>query len=321
MPERPHLVILDGYTLNPGDLSWNKVKALGPTTVYEASAPAQIVARSREADILLVNKVVIDRSVLEALPQLRCICVTATGYNNIDLEAARERGIPVCNVVGYGTDSVAQHVFALLLRLTNQVEAHHRSVQRGDWSRQPHFSYSVAPIIELAGKTMGIYGFGRIGQKVGAIARAFGMAVIATHKHPQRDARPWVRFVDLNELFEKSDVLTLHVPLTEENEGLVNAERLRQMKPSAYLINTGRGGLVAEKDLREALRAGEIRAAALDVLSEEPPPADHPLLGLPNCILTPHNAWASREARDRLLDGVVKNIRAFLAGKPENVVN
>ena len=315
------IVVLDGYTLNPGDLSWNKVKALGHLTVFNESKADEVMPRSRQAEILLVNKAIIDQPVLDQLPELRCICVTATGYNNIDLDGTRERGIPVCNVVGYGTDAVAQHVFALLLRLTNQVEAHNQSVKRGDWSRQPHFSYTLSPIVELAGKTIGIYGFGRIGRKVGEIALAFGMDVIAFHKHPGRDARPGVRFVDLDELFAGSDVLTLHAPLTEENAGVISRQRLQQMKSSAYLINTSRGGLINEVDLKEALLAGDVAAAALDVLSVEPPAADHPLFEVDNCILTPHNAWATREARERLLDGTVENIRAFISGKVRNVVN
>ncbi len=321
MRPRPRIVILDGHTLNPGDLSWNKVKAQGRTEVYEQTEPHQLLERAREAEILLVNKVIIDRPAIDQLPKLRCICVTATGYNNIDLAAARERGIPVCNVDGYGTAAVAQHVFALLLRLTNQVEPHNQSVRQGDWSKQSHFSYTLSPLVELAGKTLGIYGFGRIGQKAGEIARAFGMDIIAVHKHPRRDARPWVRFVELDELFSASDVLTLHAPLNEENRGLVDANRLRQMKPAAFLINTARGGFIVENDLREALLNQVIAGAALDVLQQEPPPADHPLFAVPNCILTPHNAWASREARERLLEGAVANICAFRKGQPQNVVN
>ena len=320
-PARPRIVVLDGHTLNPGDLSWNKLRALGQVNVYEYSAPEQIPERAAEADIILVNKAVIDKAQLARLPALKCICVTATGYNNVDAEQAGKRNIPVCNAVGYGTGSVAQHVFALLLELTNKVQAHHESVLAGQWERSRDFCYTLTPIPELDGRVMGIYGFGRIGQRVAAIAQAFGMEVLATHKHPERDARPGVSFVPLEALFEKSDVVSLHAPLTEENEGIVNAALLSRMKPTAYLINTGRGGLIHEADLRQALQEGRLAGAALDVLSQEPPPAGHPLIGLPNCLITPHLAWASQEARARLLAETAANIEAFLAGNPRNVVN
>jgi glycerate dehydrogenase len=216
---RPHLVVLDGYTLNPGDLSWKRLEAFGTTTLYEYTAPEEVIDRAAAASIVLANKVVLDRPILEALPQLKLIAVTATGYNNIDLEAAADLGITVCNAVGYSTPSVAQHVFALILELTNQVGAHNDSVQQGDWASHRDFSYSIRPIMELQGKTMGIYGFGRIGQEVGAVAQAFGMNVIAHHKHPERDARPGVRFVDMETLFRESDILSLHAPLKAENTG------------------------------------------------------------------------------------------------------
>lgn len=318
---RPHIVVLDGRTLNPGDLSWNKLKALGHLTVYEFSKVDEVPQRAKEAEILLANKVILDAALLAKLPKLRCICVTATGYNNVDLEAARRRGIPVCNAVGYGTDSVAQHVFALLLALTNDVQAHHNSVQQGRWGAIDDFCYTLTSIPELAGKTMGIYGFGRIGQRVAQIAQAFGMEVIATHKHPDRDAGPGIEFVSLKTLFERSDVVSLHAPLSNENKGIVNASLLAGMKPSAYLINTGRGGLIDEPALKLALQSAQLAGAALDVLSIEPPKMGNVLLDAPNCLITPHMAWATREARQRLLDITMENISAFLRGEPRNVVN
>jgi len=319
--KRPKIVVLDGYTLNPGDLSWNRVKALGPTIVYEHSKAEAVVERSKEAGILLVNKVKLTKAIIGQLPQLKCICVTATGYNNVDLEASRARNIPVCNAVGYSTPSVAQHVFALLLELTNRVGDHNKSVQEGEWSAYRDFSYTLQSIPELEGSTLGIYGFGRIGQKVAEIAQAFGMNILATHKHPERDARPGVEFVPLMQLFEKSDVLTLHAPLSDENRGTVNKELLTRMKPHAILINTGRGGLINEADLKIVLMEKKIFGAALDVLSSEPPPENHPLMGLDNCLITPHLAWASRPARERLMEITVHNIKAFLKGEPQNRVN
>ena len=319
--QRPRIVVLDAHTLNPGDLSWSRLRSLGRVELYEQSEGKEIVDRSRDADILLVNKVVIDREAIEQLPKLQFICVTATGYNNVDEVAAAERNIPVSNAVGYSAESVAQHTFALLLELTNHVGLHNRSVKRSDWSKQTHFSYHLQPMVELAGKTMGIYGFGSIGQQVGAIANAFGMEVIAKHKHPERDARPWVRFVDIDTLFSKSDVVTLHAPLTEENAQFVDAERLKTMNREAFLINTARGGLINEADLKQALKEGVLAGAALDVLSEEPPPADHPLFEVENCLITPHQAWATKEARERLMDISVENVKAFLKGEPQNVVN
>ena len=223
--DRPKIVVLDGYTLNPGDLDWTSLEALGDVSIYDYSAPAQRLERAKEAQIILTNKTLIDGALMEQLPALKCICLLATGYNVIDVPSAKARNIAVCNAVGYGSDSVAQHVFALLLELTNRVGAHNESVQKGVWSKNRDFSYSLSPIIGLAGKTMGIYGFGKIGQKVAEIAQAFGMSIIASHKHPERDARPGVEFVDLDQLFERSDVLSLHAPLSAQNQGLVNATR------------------------------------------------------------------------------------------------
>jgi len=234
---------------------------------------------------------------------------------------ASAKNIPVCNVAGYSTTAVAQHVFALLLELTNRVGDHNQDVQTGGWAKNRDFSYTLSPIPELAGKTIGIYGFGRIGQQVARIAQAFGMKVLAKHKHPERDAMPGVEFVDLETLFAQSDVVTLHAPLTEKNAGVVNYDLLASMKATAYLINTARGGLINEPDMRSALEKNVIAGAGLDVLSQEPPSKEHPLIGLSNCVITPHIAWASVEARQKLMDETIKNVEAFLRGEPRNVVN
>ncbi len=315
------IIALDGRTLNPGDLSWEGLSTFGEYEIHDFTPKEQVVERGRPADILLVNKVVLGKNELAQLPNLKCICVTATGYNNVDLQAARERSIPVCNAVGYSTDSVAQHVFALLLALTNKVYQHDISVQAGEWQRSDDFAYTLHTLPELAGKIFGIYGFGRIGQRVADLAQAFGMKILATHKHPERDARPGVEFVSLEELFERSDVISLHAPLSEPNREIVNAQLLQRMKSTAYLINTGRGGLIQEADLKLALQEKQLAGAALDVLSTEPPKEGNVLINAPNCILTPHLAWASLEARQRLMDITLNNIRAFQAGAPQNVVN
>lgn len=320
LKKRPEIVVTDGFTLNPGDLSWRKLQSLGRVQVYDHTPTGEMAVRAAFATILIVNKAPVDAGLLAQLPLLECICVSATGYNNVDVAAAKARGIPVCNAVGYGTDSVAQHVFALMLEWRNRINLYHQSVQTGDWTRSRDFCYYLHSFRELAGQTMGIYGFGRIGQKVAVIAQAFGMNVLACHKHPERDALPGVQFVDLDTLFAQSDVISLHAPLTPENEGIVNERLLRRMNPEALLINTGRGGLINESDLREALLQKSIGGAALDVLSKEPPPENHPLFGLENCLITPHIAWASREARERLMEITVENVRAFLAGTPQNVV-
>lgn len=315
------IVALDGRPLNPGDLSWEGLATFGIYQIYDYTAKDQIVEHAKDADILLVNKTVIGEDELSQLPKLQCICVTATGYNNIDLSAARERGIPVCNAVGYSTDSVAQHVFALLLALTNKIYQHHISVQAGEWQRNNDFSYTLSPIPELAGKTFGIYGFGRIGQRVADLAEAFGMRILATHKHPERDARPGVTFVTLEELFANSDAISLHAPLSDANREIINTALLQRMKPTAYLINTGRGGLIQEADLKRALQEGRLAGAALDVLSVEPPREGNLLTTAPNCIITPHLAWASQESRQRLMDITLQNIQAFIDSAPKNVVN
>ena len=314
------IVVLDGHTLNPGDLSWDKLRALGSCELHARSAPDEVVPRAQGAEAILTNKVVIDRATIEALPQLQYIGVTATGFNIVDVAAARERNIPVANVPAYGTASVAQATFALLLELTNRVGHHAQTVREGRWSRSPDFCYSDFPLIELNTLTLGIIGFGRIGREVAKLARAFGMKTIANAR-AERSPEDGVTFVPLDQLLRESDVISLHCPLTPETNGLINAQRLALMKPTAFLLNTSRGPLIVEDDLGRALHEGRIGGAGLDVLSIEPPAANNPLYNAPNCYITPHIAWATRAARQRLMDVTVENLRAFLAGKPQNVVN
>lgn len=315
---RPNIVVLDGHTLNPGDLDWHAIEALGALTVHVRTDDAEIVARAADADILLTNKTAITAETIAALPKLRFIGVLATGHNVVDTAAASARGIPVCNVPGYGTASVAQHVFALLLELTQHTGHHAQTVREGRWNACPDFCYWDFPLIELAGRTLGIVGYGSIGEAVARIGLAFGMKVIASARRPR--SAEGVEFVSTEEIFRRADVVTLHCPLTEETRGLVNAARIATMKPTAFLINTGRGPLVVEQDLADALNAGRLAGAGLDVLSTEPP-RDNPLLGAKHCIITPHIAWATHSSRARLMDVVAENVRAFLAGKPQNVVN
>jgi glycerate dehydrogenase len=313
------IVVLDGYTLNPGDLDWEGLKALGPCSIHDRTARAEVLSRAANHPLVLTNKVVLSRKHLAALPELRYIGVLATGTNVVDLAAARERNVVVTNVPDYSTDSVAQLTFALLLELALRTGDHAASVRRGDWNRCADFSYALQPLQELAGRTMGLVGYGRIGQAVAQIARAFGMNVIVHTRRPAVNAE--VRFVDLDALFRNSDVVSLHCPLTPDTQGLVNEQRLALMKPTAYLLNTGRGPLVEEAALARALNEGRVAGAGLDVLSTEPPPADNPLLSARNCLITPHLGWASVAARRRLMGIVVENVRAFLAGRPQNVVN
>lgn len=307
------IVVLDGYTLNPGDLSWDALRELGACEIYDRSGPHEIVPRSASAEIVLTNKVALNRDYLMAVPTLKYIGVTATGYNIVDVPAARECGVMVTNVPTYGTQSVAQMTFALLLELTQHVGHHAQTVRDGRWTRSPDFCYWDHPLIELDGLTIGIVGFGRIGQAVGKLAQAFGMKVLA-HSRKQSGA-------DLEKLFRQSDVISLHCPLTPETKHLVNAERLAWMKPTAFLLNTSRGPLIDENALAKALNDGRIAGAGLDVLAIEPPAADNPLLRAKNCFVTPHIAWATRAARSRLMDAAVENVRAFLVGKPKNVVS
>jgi glycerate dehydrogenase len=316
-----NIVVLDGYTLNPGDLNWEPLLDLSnDCKLYERTTPQETVARARDAEIVLTNKVVLDRAVLEQLPKLKYIGVLATGVNVVDVAAAGERGIVVTNVPAYSTASVVQLTFALLLELTNRVGHHAASVRGGNWVRSRDFSYWDFPLVELAGLRMGLVGFGAIAQGVARAAQAFGMQVSATRRAAHADEVPGVRLVDLDTLFRESDVLSVHCPLSPQTRGLVNAARLSLMQRGAYVINTSRGPVVNENDLAAALNGGLIAGAGLDVLSTEPPAADNPLLTAKNCIITPHIAWATRAARSRLLDVVVANIRAFVAGQPQNVV-
>ncbi|BCG47755.1 D-isomer specific 2-hydroxyacid dehydrogenase, NAD-binding [Citrifermentans bremense] len=316
------IVVLDGYTLNPGDNPWDEVAALGELTLYDRTPSELVVERSRGAQILLTNKTRLTAASLEALPELRLICVLATGYNVVDLEKSAQLGIPVVNVPEYGSDSVAQHAIALLLELTNKVASYHEAVARGEWSSSPDFTLVGEPLTELSGRKIGIVGLGRIGGRVAQIANALGMEVLA--HNPRRRVAPEgvsLRWLGLEELFKEADVVSLHCPLSAENEGMVNQRMLALMQPHALFLNTSRGGLVVERDLAEALNSGSIAGAAVDVAASEPIPADSPLLTARNCIITPHVAWATLSARRRLMAVTAANIASFLSGKPQNVVN
>lgn len=315
-----NIVVLDGFALNPGDLSWAELERLGRCVVYDRTPESQILSRAADAEIVLTNKTPLRGEHLRQLPALRYVGVLATGYNVVDVEAARARGVTVTNVPAYSTRSVAQLTFALLLELTLHVGHHAQTVQQGKWTASPDFCYWDFPLIELDQLTMGIIGFGRIGRAVAELARAFGMNVLV-HSRTRPDPLPaGVDFADLESLFRQSEVITLHCPLTPATERLVNAERLGWMKPGAFLLNTSRGPLVDEQALADALNSGAIAGAGLDVLSKEPPSASNPLLSARNCLITPHFAWATRAARERLMAIAVANVRAFLAGSPQNVV-
>jgi glycerate dehydrogenase len=308
-----NIVVLDGYTLNPGDLSWDALRELGPCEIYDRSAPDDIISRSASAEIVLTNKVKLDEEYMSSVPALKYIGVTATGYNVVDVAAARERKVTVTNVPTYGTQSVTQMTFALLLELTQHVGHHVQTVRDGRWTHSSDFCYWDYPLIELDGLTIGIVGFGKIGQMVSKLADAFGMKVLTySRKQPAQQ---------LENLFRQSDVVSLHCPLTLETKHLVNEERLAWMKPTAFLLNTSRGPLIDESALAKSLNEGRIAGAGLDVLAVEPPRADNPLLRAKNCLVTPHIAWATRAARSRLMDAVVENVRAFLADNPKNVVS
>ncbi len=315
------IVVLDGYTLNPGDLSWKELEELGSCSVYERTPGELTVERAKDAEIVLTNKTVLSAGVIEQLEKLRYIGVLATGYNVVDVEAARKRGVPVTNVPAYGTESVAQMVFAHLLNLTQHVGEHSESVREGRWSGCPDFCYWEWPLIELEGLTMGIVGLGRIGKAVASLALAFGMKVIGYDVVRAGDLPEGCRMVRLEDVFRLGDVVSLHCPLTAETERLVNKERLGLMKQTAFLINSSRGPLVDEEALAEALNNGEIAGAGLDVVWTEPPAKENPLLKAKNCYITPHIAWATRAARERLYRVAVENVAAFLDGRPRNVVN
>ena len=315
------IVVLDGFTLNPGDLDWSALRALGDCTIHDRTPTGEIVARAAEAEVVLTNKTVLNRATLAALPRLRYIGVLATGFNVVDATAARERNIAVTNVPNYGTRSVAQHTFALLLELTQHAGHHVQSVRDGRWSASPDFCYWDSPLVELEGLTLGLVGFGRIGRAVAELAAAFGMKVLVHSRTAPLPVPAHVELAGLDDVFRRSDVVSLHCPLTPETQHLVNAARLALLKPTAFLINTSRGPLIHDLALAAALNAGQLAGAALDVLSVEPPPADHPLLRARNCLITPHLAWATRAARARLLTTAVANVRAFLAGQPQHMVN
>ena len=313
------IVILDAFTANPGDQSWVGLEALAPLSTFERTE--EIVARAAGATVVLTNKTPLTAATIAALPALRCIGVLATGYNIVDVAAARAGGIVVSNVPAYGTASVAQAVFALLLELTHRTGHHAHAVREGRWSACPDFSFWDFPLVELAGRTFGVVGYGQIGRAVARIAAAFGMKVIATRSDDAAGRDGEVDLVKMETLFREADVISLHCPLTAKTQGLVNAERLGWMKPTALLINTGRGPLIVEADLAAALDAGQIGGAGLDVLSVEPPPPGNPLITAKHCLITPHLAWATREARGRLIAIATENVRAFLGGTPQNVVN
>jgi len=317
-----HIVVLDGHTLNPGDLDWSPLAELGALQVHARTAPEQVLARAAGAEVVLTNKTRLSAQELDQLRDLRYVGVLATGYDVVDVAAADERGIVVTNVPAYGTASVAQMTFALLLELCNHVGAHAAAAREGRWTQSGDFSHRERPLMELSGRTLGIVGFGRIGQAVAGIARAFGMHVIATPSHRgQGAALDDVRRVEVDELVARADVVTLHCPLTEDTAQLIDARRLASMKRHALLVNTARGGLIDEHALRAALDRGHLGGVALDVLSVEPPPADHPLLSAPRCLVTPHIAWATRASRERLLGEAIANVRAFSAGERRNVVS
>jgi glycerate dehydrogenase len=316
------IVVLDGRTLNSDRNAWAALDSLGEVSYYEVSQPEEVLERASGATILVTNKCPLRRDLIAKLPDLKFITVTATGFDCVDLDAARDRGIPVSNVPEYSTYSVAQFTFGLLLELCLRIGLHDEAVKAGEWSAQPDFSLRKTPLIELAGKTMGIAGYGRIGRRVADIAGAMGMKVVAYRPSGKADREgEAVATCTLDELFERADVVSLHCPLTDKTRGMVNRERLRRAKPSTMLINTARGALVVEQDLADALDAGEIAGAAVDVVTREPIPADNPLLKARNCIITPHIAWTTNEARERLLEASIDNIKAFLEGRPVNVVN
>lgn len=319
--EKKNIVVLDGYTLNPGDLSWEGLKEIGNCIIYDRTAADEVVERCREADIVLTNKVVIREAEMAQLPRLRYIGVLATGYNVVDTVAATTRGIVVTNIPAYSTDSVAQMVFAHLLNIVNAVQTHTVSVRDGDWSRSADFSYMLSPQTELAGKTMGIVGLGNIGRRVARIADAMGMRVVAKTSKCAGELPEYITPMSMEQILAESDVITLHCPLTPDTQHLINAHTLAQMKQGAILINTGRGPLIDEAAVADALNKGHLRAAGFDVLAVEPASCDNPLLNARNTFFTPHIAWATYEARERLMNIMLDNIRAFLAGAVVNQVN
>ena len=314
------IVVLDGYTLNPGDLNWDDIKKLGDCTIYDRTPPEKTVERAKGAEAVFTNKIVFNREVIRMLPELKFSGVLATGYNVVDLDAATEAGIVVTNIPAYSTASVAQMVFSHILHIVQNVSKHTESVKKGEWANSIDFSYHITPQTELAGKTLGIIGFGQIGQAVAKIGQAFGMKVLFNNRS-QKETNLDARQIDLDALLAKSDFISINCPLTDANAGFINKAAIDKMKTSAILINTGRGALINENDLAEALNNGRITGAGLDVLSTEPPASDNPLLSAKNCCITPHIAWATTEARERLMKIATENLKAFLEGKPQNKVN
>ena len=316
------IVILDGRGLNPGDLDYSCFDQFGEVTLYQRTdSEEETIRRIGDHEIVMVNKVPITEAILDACPNIKLICVQATGYNIVDTAACARRGIPVTNVPSYGTAAVAQFTLALMLEMCHRIGLHNHSVHQGDWCKSETFCYWLTPQMELAGKTLGLIGFGRIGQAVARLARAFGMKVLACNRSQSDEGRALAEYVDLDTLLANSDFVSLHCPQTAETAGLINAATIAKMKDGAMLVNTARGGLVVEEDLVEALNSGKLRYAAVDVVSQEPMHSDNPLLTTRKCIITPHIAWAPVESRQRLLDTVVENVRCFLEGKPQNVVN
>ena len=314
------IVVLDGFALNPGDLSWENLEELGECVIFDRTKPEKVLDRAIGAEVLITNKVIINKALIDQLPLLKYIGVTATGYNVVDVQAAAERNIVVTNIPAYSTNSVAQMVFSHILNVANRVELHANSVRNGEWAGNPDFSYSKSPQVELAGKTLGIVGFGRIGRKVAEIGLAFGMKVIFQNRSEKADLPSGIIRKNLSDVFAESDFVSLNCPLTAENVEFVNRDLLKTMKPTSVLINTGRGGLINERDLAGALHSGQIGAACLDVLSTEPPLPDNPLILVRNCLITPHIAWATFEARQRLLNITIDNLKSFITGTPQNAV-
>lgn len=315
------IVVLDGYTENPGDLSWGAFEELGELTVYDRTPEEEIVARIGSAEAVIVNKTPITRATLDACPGIRYIGVLATGYNVVDVAAAKERGIPVCNVPTYGTASVGQFAIGLLLEICHHIGAHSDSVHAGDWERSADWCYWNYPLIELDGKTLGVIGFGRIGQATARIAKAMGMNVLAYDSHPSESGRALGEYVDLDTLLRTSDVIALHCPLFPKTQGIIDRDAIAKMKDGVIILNNSRGPLIVEQDLADALNSGKVAAAGLDVVSTEPIRADNPLLSARNCIITPHISWAAKEPRERIMTASVENLRAFLNGAPIHVVN
>ena len=318
------IVILDGYTENPGDLSWEELGKLGDPTVYDRTPvndEAEIIRRIGDAEVVFTNKTPITKAVIDACPNMKFISVLATGYNVVDYVYAGEKGIPVTNVPAYGTAAVAQYTIALLLEICHHVAHHSQTVYEGKWANSVDFCYWDYPLIELAGKTMGIIGFGRIGQQTAKIAKSLGMNILATGSRETAQGRELAEYTDLNTLLQRSDVISLHCPLFPETQGIINKESIAQMKDGVILLNTSRGPLLVEEDVAEALNSGKIAAAAMDVVSKEPISADNPLLKAKNCLITPHIAWAPKESRQRIMDCAVENVKAYIAGAPINVVN